>query len=189
MLRWMGYEVDSKPLDGPAALRALRDDPPAAVLIDLSRIPSHGRDVALAVRQYRATRQVPLIFAEGDPEKVARVAELLPDAVYTRWSRMRASLARAIARPSGRPVVPRSLLAGYAGAPLAKKLGIRAGSVVALWGAPQGFEQALAELPEGARLRRRGSGPCDLVLWFTRSRADLERRLGEMAVRAGAGWL
>jgi hypothetical protein len=51
---------------GPADLRALAADPPSAVVIDLSRGPSHGRDAALAIREARATRHVPLVFVDGD---------------------------------------------------------------------------------------------------------------------------
>lgn len=41
-IREAGYEVDFHLLAGPAGLRELRDDPPDAVVIDLSRIPSQG---------------------------------------------------------------------------------------------------------------------------------------------------
>jgi len=43
-LRSFGYEIDYQPLI-PARLRALREIPPHAIVIDLSRLPSHGRDV------------------------------------------------------------------------------------------------------------------------------------------------
>lgn len=112
-LRAGGYDVAAGPLT-PAALRELRDDPPAATAIDLAPLPSQGRDVALAIRQYKATHRVPLIFVDGDPDKVARTRELLPDATYTTWGRLRSSLKRAMAHPPGRPgrarISPRRLL-------------------------------------------------------------------------------
>ena len=120
-LRAAGYEVAHDGSVGPATVRAIRDDPPAAVVIDMSRIPSQGRDLGLALRHHRGTRHVPLVFAGGDPEKIDRVKRLLPDAVYTPWSRIRSSLRRAIAHPPAEPVAPRSLLAGYEGTPLPKK--------------------------------------------------------------------
>ncbi len=43
-------------------------------------------------------------------------------------------------------------MAGYCGAPLAKKLGIKAGSAVALIDAPDGMAEQLAPWPEGVRL-------------------------------------
>ena len=63
-----GLEVEHAPLD-PSGLRALRADPPDAVVIDLSRLPSHGRDLGAALRQTKATRGVPLVFVGGDSVK------------------------------------------------------------------------------------------------------------------------
>ena len=68
--------VDYAPLE-PSGLRALRAEPPDAVVIDLSRLPSYGRDLGAALRQTKATREIPLLFVDGDPAKVARVRELL----------------------------------------------------------------------------------------------------------------
>lgn len=179
-LRSAGYDVAHDDTVGPATVRAIRDDPPAAVVIDMSRIPSQGRDFGLALRHHKGTRHVPLVFVGGDPEKIDRVKELLPDAVYTPWSRIRSSLRRAIAHPPAEPVAPRSLLAGYEGTPLPKKLGVKPDSVIALAGAPRGFEKKLGRLPRGATLRRQVRGACNLVIWFTKSRKDLEKRIDRM---------
>jgi CheY-like chemotaxis protein len=81
LLRAAGYRVVCEVLRGPDLLRKMQKDPPLAVVIDLSRIPSHGRDIALALRSQKGTRRVPLIFAAGDPEKVDRIRKILPDAV------------------------------------------------------------------------------------------------------------
>src|SRR5687767_14567225 len=67
---------------GGVALRRVRENPPDAFVIDLSRLPSHGRDVATWLREGKATRGIPLVFLEGDAEKVARLRALLPDATY-----------------------------------------------------------------------------------------------------------
>jgi CheY-like chemotaxis protein len=173
ILRSAGYRVEWGPID-PGALRRLREKPPAAVVIDLGRIPSHGRDVGVALRTGKATRQVPLVFVGGEPEKVARVRKLLPDAVYTEWNGIASALRKAIAAPPAEPVVPASNLAGYSGTPLPKKLGIGESSRVALFEAPPEFEKVLGDLPPGAKLRRGEKGECDLAIWFVRSRRDLE---------------
>jgi len=94
-LRSAGYEVEHDDRAGPATLRSIRDDHPAAVVIDMTRIPSQGRDFGLALRQHGGTRRVPLVFVGGDPAKIDRVKELLPDAVYTPWSRIRSAPGRA----------------------------------------------------------------------------------------------
>jgi hypothetical protein len=66
--------------------------------------------------------------------------------------------------------------AGYSDTPLAKKLGIAEGSVVALVGAPPEFDQVLGELPVGASLRRSGRGQRDLTLAFVTRVREIESR-------------
>jgi hypothetical protein len=172
-----GYDVDCEPFDGPPTLRKMREHPPAAVVIDLSKSPSRGRDVGVALWHYASTRHVPLVFVEGDAQKVERIKELLPDAVYTTWNRIRGSLKRAIADPPKDPVRPKSLLEGYAGTPLPKKLGIKTDTVVALVSSPKEFERTLGPLPKGVTLRKQARGQNDLIVWFTISRRDLEGQI------------
>ena len=64
-----GYDVEYALLS-PSNLRALRAEPPDAVVVDLSRIPSQGRDTGVGLRIHKATRYVPLVFVGGAPEKV-----------------------------------------------------------------------------------------------------------------------
>ncbi len=64
--------------------------------------------------------------------------------------------------------------AGYSGRPLPAKLGIKPYAVVALVDAPEDFRVTLGALPEGAALHEGAGAPCDLTLWFTRMRADLD---------------
>ena len=115
------FDVDHAPLD-PAGLRALRANPPDALgHRPRSRLPSHGRDVGVSMRQTRATRGIPLVFVDGDPAKVEPIRQLLPDAVYTDWSNIQPALRQAIANPPSQPVVLKSSLAGYAGTPAPTK--------------------------------------------------------------------
>jgi hypothetical protein len=72
---------------------------------------------------------------------------------------------------------------------LPKKLGIKPGSVVALVGAPDGFEETLGELPEGVVLLRQLRGQPDVTLWFTRSRKDLDQGIERMGAFAEGGGL
>ena len=174
-----GYEVAYEPLD-PNTLRGLANDPPDAFVIDLTRLPSHGRDVGIYVRERKATRRVPLVFVGGAPEKVARARERLPDAVYAAWKDAAAAIEDAIANPPADPVVPASTLAGYSGTPLPKKLGIKQGATVALVDAPPDFEQTLGKLPEGVELRRGVAGRPDVIMLFTTERAHLEAGVPEM---------
>lgn len=182
-----GYRADYELPSGPALLRTLREAPPLAVVIDLSRLPSQGRDLAVTLRQSKATRHVPLVFVGGDPQKVARIQDLLPDAVYTSWEQIGEALEQAIAHPPQEPVAPDSAFAAYAGKPLTEKLGIKTNSVVALVNAPAGFAKTLGELPEGAVLQEGTHAPCDLAIWFTRSRQELQSEIQAMFTWAEQG--
>ena len=67
---------------------------------------------------------------------------------------------------------------GYSGTPLAKKLGIKEGSTLALLGAPPGFDDVLAEtLPAGVTVKTRATGTAETVMSFHTARADLAKRL------------
>ena len=69
-------------------------------------------------------------------------------------------------------------MAGYSGTPLARKLGVKPGHAVGLFGAPTGFDDVLAEtLPEDVAVRMRAVGPLEVIVSFHTRRADLERRV------------
>ncbi len=190
-LRSAGFDVLPSIPHNMEALRRLQKTAPAAVVIDLSCLPSQGRDVALVLRAAQSTRATPIVFVGGAPEKVARVRETLPDAVYASWRGVTAALKRAIAHPRTDPVVPSSRLAGYSGRPLTKKLGIKPGSVVATIDAPPGLPSLLGELPPGARLVRDDGEACDLMLCFLLTSFDLMRTIKLIRKREGlkAVWL
>lgn len=181
LLQAAGYDVAWQPPQGPALLLELKQGVPDAVIIDLSRLPSQGRDVALSLRSRAAARRVPLIFVGGAEEKAAAVRSLLPDAAYTTWEGILPVLSAAISAPPAAPAKPLSLFAGYSGKPLSVKLGIKPNMVVGLIGAPQGFADLLGELPAGARLVEGMSSDCRLLLWFVRARRELEQDLATMA--------
>jgi hypothetical protein len=190
-LRALGYDVACDLPAGPAFVRALAHDPPAAVVIDLSRLPSQGRDMAVNLRIQGGTRRVPLLFVGGDPAKVARIRDLLPDAAYTSWDEIGTALAGAVTAPPADPMVPGSAFAAYAGRPLAGKLGIKAGLTVALAGAPANFRETLGPLPDNVDLADfdNPSGLADLTIWFVRSAGELVRGMAGMAARLGQGAL
>lgn len=175
-LRRAGLDAERFLPEGPASLRNLRDDPPDAIVIDLSRIPSHGREIGGALRRTAGTRTIPLVFVDGEPAKVNAVRALLPDATYTGWDGIRAAVREAIRRRPEVPVVP-GVFEAYSGTPLPKKLGIKEGTTVRLLGAPENFADTLGPLPEGATLRVRAGKPVDLLMVFVKSRAELDRRL------------
>lgn len=76
-----GYEVDGAVPGTSIGLRALSANPPLAVVIDLGRLPSHGREIGRAVRSSKSLRAVPLVFVAGAPAKVTQAKVEFPDAV------------------------------------------------------------------------------------------------------------
>ena len=87
-----GYRVDAGPIRTAVGLRRLRESPPDAAVIDVSRAFAHGKDIGLAVRQFKETRRVPLIFVEADRAKSARLRRVLPDSMSCPWTRLRSTL-------------------------------------------------------------------------------------------------
>jgi hypothetical protein len=81
--------------------------------------------------------------------------------------------------------------AGYSGTPLPRKLGIKAGTTVALMHAPEGFPGLLGVLPEGATLLSNPRGKRDLTVWFVRSLRELRVALPRMvsASQQGGVWI
>ena len=184
----LGYVVVYKVFDANE-LRNIRRTPPNAVVIDLSRLPSQGRDLGINLRKHKTTRHVPLLFVGGDLKKVGHIKEILPDAIYTTWDRIGGALNQTISKPIKDPFVPGSVFEAYSGKQLSIKLGIKPDFVLVLVGAPENFDDILGELPEGVALRKRDRGGRDLTLWFPKSRADMEHRLERMSNFAEGGGL
>ena len=67
--------------------------------------------------------------------------------------------------------------AGYSGAPLPRKLGIKPGARLGLIGAPHDFDTVLGELPADVTVVRRARGRLDVLIVFVQKRSELERRL------------
>jgi CheY-like chemotaxis protein len=184
-LRRAGYEVDCHWQEGGGeTIRSVPKNPPDAVVIDLGRVPSHGRATGVWLRQQKATRPVPIVFIEGAPDKTRQTRKLLPDAAYTDWRHIRGALREAIANPPARPIVP-GTMDGYSGTPLIKKLGIKTGTTLALLGAPARFDAALGKLPEGVVIKTVARGPADVIVLFAGSMSALDRRF-PAAVRSMA---
>lgn len=190
-LKKMGFAVVYDLPEGPVFLRELSKTPPDAVVIDLSRLPSQGRDMTLAIRHQKATRYIPLVFVEGEPEKVDRIKEHLPDVIYTTWNRIGSALKSAMAHPPAVSVVPRSVFEGYSNTPLFKKLGIKTHSKVVLIHAPAGFEKSLGKLPDGVKLSKINRGPRNLTIWFAKSSKELEGHIKPVAgsIENGSLWI
>jgi hypothetical protein len=177
-LRKLGLAVEWIAPRGGRGLQPFVQNPPDAFLIDLTRMPSHGRAIGVFFRQRKTTRGVPIVFFGGELEKVEKTRELLPDAVYLEWkdaARLRRSIAQAEARAA---IVPNTM-AEYARVPLARKLGVRDGVEVVLIGVPDEVKDRLGAYEE-ARTGER-------VLFFARSMRELEDGFDAAAARVKRG--
>jgi hypothetical protein len=167
----------------------MEEDAPAAVVIDMERQPSAGRDLAIQLRCRRGTRHIPIVVLGGKADKVRRLQEILPDATFAAWCEAQDAIRRAIATQPAEPVVPESVFAAYAGIPLVQKLGIAPEHTVAVVGAPKGWEHQVGTMPDGAKFTRDCCARRDLTLWFVRERAELEGGLRAMLPHAEGGRL
>ena len=82
--------------------------------------------------------------------------------------------------------------AGYSGTPLPRKLGIKPGVRIAFVDAPEDFADTLHALPDDVVVKRRLRGPLDVIVFFTVSRAKLERRIEKLRAAldpAGRLWV
>ncbi len=83
-------------------------------------------------------------------------------------------------------------MAGYSGTPLPKKLGIVAGSKLALLDAPPGFIDLLGPLPDRVKVRRTVRGKCDVIVAFLTERQVFEKRISTLELLvfpAGGLWI
>ena len=167
----LGYEAEFDDLDSLSVRRTLRQNPPDVFLIDLSRLPAMGREVAMSLRTYKGTRHVPIVFVAGESEKVKKVKAILPDATFTSWGRLKTALPKALSHRIANPIIPPSSI--YSGKPTVEKLGVTPGMRVCLLGAPPGFLDALAPLPPKTSFTAKGAANCELFLVVVRTQHEL----------------
>ena len=74
-------------------------------------------------------------------------------------------------------------MAGYSGTPLARKLGIKEGSVIAMINAPVDFQDTLGELPENVRIAKSTVRLVDLIVLFADSEKRLRRDFTKQAIK------
>jgi hypothetical protein len=174
-LRALGFDATPYLSLGAKGFRGIRQDPPHAILIDLTRLPSYGKAMGVLLRQQKSLGVIPLVFVEGDPDKAALVRAILPDAVYTTWAKAEAAICGAIRNAPWEALPPRD-----SGTPLLTKLYIGKQSRVAVMYPPDGFE--LPGVPTQKQV-----GEADVVMMFFRSSAALGRELPGLAAMMRKG--
>jgi CheY-like chemotaxis protein len=177
------YLADSQ---GAATARAIRAGLPDAVLIDLSRLPSQGREMAVWLRNQKATRTIPIVFVNGEPDKIETVKAVLPDAVYATMPRLAEALRKACRGPVSAPVIPPSAMERFRQKTAAAKLGIQGGSTVAVIDAPRDYASVIGDLPENIEITEDPPDVRDVTLWFIRDSEAMLSGLRRMRAMAGS---
>jgi len=176
-LRAAGFEAVHRAETQSPSVRELKESGAVAVVIDLSRLPSHGKYVGAWVRGAKSTRHIPLVFVGGEAEKVAAIKKQMPDAVYSSIAGVGAALKKAIAQPPRDPVVPRQMMETAPGRTAAQKMGIREGSTVGLIDPPADYLKVLGVLPQGVVLEEDSRRVCPLTVWFVHDPGEYEAAL------------
>jgi CheY-like chemotaxis protein len=165
ILRAAGHKVEYDEKMGTPLYQAIRAAPPDAFVIDLTRMPSHGRYVAFGMRQSPKTRHVPIVFVDGDAEKVAITRQQVPDAFYTPRAKVVATIKKAVKSRVENPVKPDRLFS-YHTRTAAQKMGIAKDARVGVIDGPRDYERVLGEVPEGVEFVEGAQAGCSLLIWF-----------------------
>jgi hypothetical protein len=170
----LGFETIYDSFDSQKDFRKIRENIPDVYIIDLSRLPSHGREIGTALRSFKSTRRVPIVFLEGTKEKVERVKKVLPDAFYTDWRNLKSTIQKAVKSDLQKVLVKKNVLEAYSGTPLVQKLGIKQGLKIGVLNAPRNLKSILGELPSAVTIITKPKISCDLILWFVKVMIELD---------------
>jgi CheY-like chemotaxis protein len=182
--RW-GHKVVYNAAE-PLVYRDIRQQKPDLVLIDLSRLPSHGREVGNWLIQTRSTRSIPFIFVEGAAEKRERVKKDIELARFANYETLNAAIQDVVlSHPREFVSVARRSKthqpAGYSSTPLCKKLGLQPNATVHLLNAPPHFKSLLIDLPQNIKFKTQRRGRLSQVIWFVKDRYKLESLASKLA--------
>jgi hypothetical protein len=187
ILRRVGFRVIADPPENAGGMvRYFRELSPDAVVIDLDRLPSHGRELGLSLRASKSTSHLRLIFAGGIPAKIELVRAAIPDAIFTPWDdRLAPAIERAMAQPAPPRLPSRELPKATGAGSLERKLDIKPKTHFAIISVNRNpnhnddpwLTELLVSIPDGAVQQRRIDDATTLALFPVASRRDLTRAL------------
>jgi hypothetical protein len=178
-----GYRVIADPPENPGGMvRYFRELTPDVVVIDLDRLPSHGRELGLSLRASKSTSHLRLVFAGGVPAKIELVRAAIPDAIFTPWNNgVAAAIERAIAQPDPPRLRSRELPKATGPGSLERKLDIKPQAHFVIVSVNRSdsawLDELLTSAPEGAIRQRRIDATTTLALFPVATRRDLMRAL------------
>jgi len=179
-LKQAGHDVDFTLPSNAQFFKSIRANPPDVMIIDLSRLPSQGRDIAINLRSQKSIQKIPVIFVEGDSQKIADIQQIIPDALYTHWDNIEAALKQIFLNPP-QIIKQDSVFSVYANTPLLKKLTIQQNMRICLINSPVDFVNQLGVLPENVSFLYELDPNCQLIIWFVTQTAELDSFLPEIA--------
>ena len=185
MLRDAGCRVIYNAAPGAPSVREVQREGTSAIVIDLSRLPSHGKAIGAWVRGSKSIRHIPLIFVGGDAAKATAIQLEIPDAVYTSIEKLPEALKRAKAPTE--PVVPRQMMQAMPGRTNAQKLGIGEHASVLVIDPPSDYERVVGAMPRGAEFVE--DPPAAVTLWFAHDAGEFEAALPRRRALAAKGKL
>jgi hypothetical protein len=182
-LQRAGYRVIADLPQNPGGMvRYFRELAPDVVVIDLDRLPSHGRELGLSLRASKSTSHLPLVFAGGLPAKIESVRAAIPDSIFTPWDHhIAAAIERAMAQPEPPRLPSRELPKTNGPGSLERKLDIKPHAHFAIVAVNRGdsawLDELLTSVPEGAIRQSRIDVTTTLALFPVATRRDLMRAL------------
>jgi hypothetical protein len=185
-LQRAGYRVIADPPQNPGGMvRYFRELAPDVVVIDLDRLPSHGRELGLSLRASKGTSHLPLVFAGGVPAKIELVRCAIPDAIFTPWNNgIAAAIEHAIVQPDPPRLLSRELPKDTSAGSLERKLDIKPQVRFAIVAVNRNdsawLDELLTSIPEGAIHQRRIDATTTLALFPVATRRDLMRALEQV---------
>ena len=79
---------------GADAWKKIKARPPDAIVVSLTRLPSHGRRIAVVTLETRKLADVPVVFVDGEAEKVKTARQQFPKARFTTSAKLGSLLER-----------------------------------------------------------------------------------------------
>lgn len=149
-LKQAGHSVQVFSSHGGVRVSDIHDSMPDVVVINLDRLPSHGRATAQWLRTTSSTRKIPIVFCGGQPAKVDLARQLLADAVFCNREELADAVQTALSHPQ--VAVPTTACSTK---PLWQKLEIQAGQRLIQLSGPTHLKNFLGDaLPPKVSLRR-----------------------------------
>jgi len=168
LCRRAGYHIDYDSGGGPVVVKATRNAPvPDAIVIDLTRLASHGREVGVALRNYKGLRATPIVFVDGEEMKVEKTRERVPDVYFCSRGQLLRTLKKAIREAGSKPPAPATgMMELYRSRFTFQKLGVQSGMSLGVVDPPRDYLAALGEMPEGVEIVENPDSPQPVTVWF-----------------------